>query len=298
MKKRKQGLTLAQCIGLGVCTLAVAVAAVTVSPSEDKGRRAKSGASQAAPGASAGGSEPVPGAGATAAPSQTPGTMAANGAVSDKAGVVDVEPPPPTGPITVTVTGAVKQPGTFTMQGGARVYQAVRRAGGLIPNAAADELNLTQILRDGHKINVPLRATETVVPPPTAAPPSTGSIQNTSPAESRETTPPGTSAPSERIVITPPASAPAMNNAPVRATPSASETPSATPRQGGGVAVNINTATFVELQRLPGVGPALAERILAYRKEVGKFRSPEQILDVRGVTEEKFAAMESLLRVQ
>lgn len=47
--------------------------------------------------------------------------------------------------------------------------------------------------------------------------------------------------------------------------------------------VNLNTATAEELDELPGIGPALAGRIIAYREQVGPFRTVEQVVEVRGI---------------
>ena len=55
--------------------------------------------------------------------------------------------------------------------------------------------------------------------------------------------------------------------------------------------VNINTAAAEELTALPGVGEALAERIIAYREEHGRFREAEELLEVKGIGESKFAEM-------
>ena len=53
--------------------------------------------------------------------------------------------------------------------------------------------------------------------------------------------------------------------------------------------VNVNTDTAEELERLPGVGEALAERIIAYREENGPFRKAEELMNVNGIGEGKFA---------
>ena len=55
--------------------------------------------------------------------------------------------------------------------------------------------------------------------------------------------------------------------------------------------VNINTAAAEELTALPGVGEALAERIIAYREEHGRFRAAEELLEVKGIGESEFAEM-------
>lgn len=53
--------------------------------------------------------------------------------------------------------------------------------------------------------------------------------------------------------------------------------------------VNINQAGIEGMQLLPGVGPALAERIVAYRDEHGPFQSVDQLVDVKGIGAKKLA---------
>jgi len=53
--------------------------------------------------------------------------------------------------------------------------------------------------------------------------------------------------------------------------------------------VNVNTADATKLSLLPRVGPAVAERILDYRKENGPFKSAEDLMQVRGIGEKTFA---------
>jgi comEA protein len=55
--------------------------------------------------------------------------------------------------------------------------------------------------------------------------------------------------------------------------------------------VNLNTASYGDLQHLPNVGPAMARKILAYRKQIGKFSSVEQLLEVPGIGPKKLAKM-------
>ena len=48
-------------------------------------------------------------------------------------------------------------------------------------------------------------------------------------------------------------------------------------------AIDINTATAVQLQMLPGIGPKLAERVVSYREQQGRFRTVEDLLEVKGI---------------
>jgi competence protein ComEA len=61
--------------------------------------------------------------------------------------------------------------------------------------------------------------------------------------------------------------------------------------------VNINTASVEQLTTLPGVGPKLAARIVEYRQKSGTFRSPQELLNVKGVGEKNLAKIESFLTV-
>jgi len=61
--------------------------------------------------------------------------------------------------------------------------------------------------------------------------------------------------------------------------------------------VNLNNATEDQLQTLPGVGPAMAKRIVEYRNKNGKFTKIEDILNVKGIGEKKFQRMKDRLVV-
>ncbi len=47
--------------------------------------------------------------------------------------------------------------------------------------------------------------------------------------------------------------------------------------------VDVNTAGAAELERLPGVGPKLAQRIVDHRRAHGRFRTAEELQEVRGI---------------
>ena len=61
--------------------------------------------------------------------------------------------------------------------------------------------------------------------------------------------------------------------------------------------VNLNTADAATLDTLPGVGPATAAKILAWREEHGRFESVEDLLDVGGIGEAKLDAIRDLVTV-
>ncbi|MFH9987130.1 helix-hairpin-helix domain-containing protein [Streptomyces luteogriseus] len=70
---------------------------------------------------------------------------------------------------------------------------------------------------------------------------------------------------------------------------------------GGGVAapaapVSLNTATADQLDTLPGVGPVLAQHIIDYRTRHGGFRSVDELREVNGIGDRRFADLRPLVR--
>lgn len=61
--------------------------------------------------------------------------------------------------------------------------------------------------------------------------------------------------------------------------------------------INLNTADAAALCALPGIGEKLAGRIIEYREKYGLFRSIEELMDVSGIGEKKFAAVKDLIYV-
>ena len=65
-----------------------------------------------------------------------------------------------------------------------------------------------------------------------------------------------------------------------------------------GKPININTASQAELDSLPGIGPTLAGRIIAYRQEHGLFKTIEDIQDVSGIGPGIFGKIKDLISVE
>ncbi|MFQ9248687.1 MAG: helix-hairpin-helix domain-containing protein [Clostridium paraputrificum] len=61
--------------------------------------------------------------------------------------------------------------------------------------------------------------------------------------------------------------------------------------------VNINTANETELDSLPGIGPAKAVEIIKYREENGKFKSIEEIKNIKGIGEASFEKLKDSIKV-
>jgi competence protein ComEA len=60
---------------------------------------------------------------------------------------------------------------------------------------------------------------------------------------------------------------------------------------GAGVKLSLAAATAEQLEELDGIGPTLAERIIEFRDETGGFRSVEQLQEVEGIGEKRFASL-------
>jgi len=58
---------------------------------------------------------------------------------------------------------------------------------------------------------------------------------------------------------------------------------------GPGELVNLNTATLDEIEGLPGIGPVLGQKILDYRTQHGPFRTVEDLMNVSGIGDKRFA---------
>ena len=163
-------------------------------------------------------------------------------------------------PVVVVVDGAVATPGVLTLPPGARLNDAILGAGGLTGSADANGLNLARLLVDGERVTV------AELKPSTA----NSAIGRAGGA--------GTTGSPSIATGAAPASEP--NGAPSTAGPTSTPASVAV----AGELVDINTATAAELDALPGIGPVLAGRIVAYRDEHGPYATVDELEAVDGIS--------------
>jgi competence protein ComEA len=138
--------------------------------------------------------------------------------------------------LVVDVAGKVRRPGLVRVPAGARVDDAIRAAGGVLPGTSTGSLNLARKVADGEQV---------VVGGPVAA----------------------------------------------------GGGPAAGGGAGAGGLLDLNLATAQDLDGLPGIGPVLAERIVAWRTEHGRFASVDQLREVDGIGEAKYSSLRSKVTV-
>ena len=181
--------------------------------------------------------------------------------------------------ISVYVSGAVNRPGVYTLPLGSRIDSAVAAAGGALPDADLEQINLAERVSDEAHIRV-YHLGETVAPTVVNA----GAFQGqpthaSSPTARPSRTPPGT----------PAGGGGNLQGASRTGTPSAKSTPR--------VKININTATVQDLEQVPGIGPVIAQRIIADRKQNGPYKAIEDLMRISGIKEEIVAKLRDYVTV-
>ena len=78
---------------------------------------------------------------------------------------------------------------------------------------------------------------------------------------------------------------------------SAPKTPPPADQSSPAQQLNLNTATAADLAKLPGIGPAVAARIVEYRQKNGGFKKAEELMNVKGIGEKTFLKLKALVTV-
>lgn len=162
--------------------------------------------------------------------------------------------------VRVQVSGAVLEPGIYDLPANCRVEKAIAAAGGLTENADSERVNLVRKVRDGMQIRVPVQK-------------------------------------AARTSRTQRKNAQATAGYSASSTKKVGSTRAGTEKNNSAVQiVRINSAGVSELQQLPGIGPALAQRIVETRKG-GHFTSADDLLRVPGIGKAKLAKLRDYVEV-
>ena len=162
--------------------------------------------------------------------------------------------------VRVQVGGAVLEPGIYDVPASCRVEEAIAAAGGLTENADSERVNLVRKVRDGMQIRVPVqKAARTNRTQSKNAQAKSGLGESVLGKSSSAKVGSG------------------RNNSMMQS-------------------VRINSASASELQQLPGIGPALAQRIVETRNN-GRFTSADDLLRVPGIGKAKLAKLRDYVEV-
>lgn len=168
--------------------------------------------------------------------------------------------------IYVDVCGAVVNPGVYELSSDSRVFQAIEKAGGYLPGAAASYLNRARSLYDGQQIYVPTQ--EEV-------------DSKTIPLTQDETAQDGV-----------------VQEGTAQTGTAADNTVDGTGTTQAGQRINLNTADVSQLSTLTGVGESKALAIIAYREENGPFTSIEDIMNVPGIKEGTYEKIKDKIAIE
>ena len=192
---------------------------------------------------------------AAADPAKAPQTPAVSGAAARPARLF------------VDVAGAVRRPSLYVLPRGSRVMQALLAAGGPAADADLDAVNLAEPVTDGEKVFVPKRG-----PAPKAA-----ASSDAGPATKTQAAASGSGGKAGKG----------------RSKGAGSHSSKISPDSGE--QVGLNSASLEELERLPGVGPSMAAKILAYRQQSGGFAKIDDLTLVPGFGPKKLAKLTPLV---
>lgn len=179
-------------------------------------------------------------------------------AIGPFTGAESAAPTSPAARVLVHVTGCVQRPGVVELPGSARVRDALAAAGGLCAQAAMGDLNLAAPVPDGSQLVIGDRAHPR------------GELRTS------------------EVAVSPVGGGGADRSG---------GTPWSSTGSASGAKVDLNAATAAQLDALPGVGPVMAQRIVDWRQQHGRFARVEQLQEVDGVGPKTYERLASAVRV-
>lgn len=188
------------------------------------------------------------------------------------------EPVPQT--IYVDICGAVANPGVYELSSDSRVFQAIEKAGGYLPEAAVSYLNRARSLFDGQQIYVP---TQEEVDSQTIPTTQDGTAQTETAADNTAGSTGSTGGPETSQTGT---------------TTGSDSQQTSDSAEGAASRINLNTADVSQLTALQGVGESKALAIIAYREENGPFTSIEDIMNVPGIKEGTYEKIKDKIAIE
>ncbi|MCI2048185.1 MAG: helix-hairpin-helix domain-containing protein [Lachnospiraceae bacterium] len=245
-----------------------------ISLSEYTAASASAASGTSLSGGSAGRGIPQAAAGETAqaAAGENPSVSAGGNVPAAAAGSASSSEGDTAADIKVYVCGAVMKEGVYELPADARVCDAIGMAGGFREDAEKSYINQAMLLHDADQIRVPTvqeAAQESGQAAGAAAGSGTGGNAGLSAGQESGAAAGGV----------------------LPGDDSAGSSGSA------GQKTNLNTATSEQLQQIPGIGPAKAALIIAYREQHGSFASPEEIMKISGIKEGLYTKIEPFISV-
>lgn len=177
--------------------------------------------------------------------------------------------------IAVSIQGAVWRPGVYEFGPNSRIQNLVDASGGVLAHADLSDINLAAPLLDGTTLTVP---SDTVT-----------RIENGTVILERRDTGATSNLPEYTIS--------GWRNAPRFTQDVGGNVQRRTDYTTRAAYIDLNLATALELETLPGIGPKLAESIIRHR--TGQpFRTIDDLMNVSGIGEKKFEAMRDLIAIR
>lgn len=174
------------------------------------------------------------------------------------------EPPTPTpvptptpSPLRVYISGEINAPDVYTFPQGSILKDAIVAAGGATKDADLDVVNQALELKDQQHIHIPAKTELSPTPPVVDG----GVVEPTTNPQLQ----------TRSVVLEVDTS--------------------------GGKIINLNAAGAAEFETLPGIGPAIAQRIIEYRETTGNFAAIEDLTNVKGIGPATFEKLKDFVTV-